>query len=233
MKYLLLVISFLPTVLFSQQLDTLLLHSNILEKSITSFILDYKPKDTASIFYLTDGKKMIENEALEIIDSLTNCGAIPKAKYIFVSTIDPQTGEDFRNDYFFCNPNYVHFFEQELIPYIEKGTKAQTKRHLIGLSFGGLNAAFFAAQSSLFSGYALLSPITYPCTSINEQLIFSIFSGYKVYISTGKKDAESYVEELYPILKLKTDTIKLMHTKGGHDFENWNQQLEAIFNFLK
>jgi len=63
---------------------------------------------------------------------------------------------------------------------------------LIGISFGGLNAAFFAAKSNYFNGLAILSPITYPCADLNQTLVFSTYQNYKVYLSTGKVGAEHY-----------------------------------------
>lgn len=221
-----------PYILFSQQLDSLLLPSKILEQSIQVFTLDYSQGTDVPIFYFTDGMKWMENGAITLIDSLTQNQEIKSAKYVWVSTIDPETQEDLRNDYFFCNENYVHFFEQELIPKLEQGTNANRKRYLVGVSFGGLNAAFFAAKSSAFDGYALLSPITYPCSGLNEQLLFSAYKDYKLYMSTGKTDAEHYMEELHPIFQLKTKKIKLINTPGGHDFQNWNNQLLHIMNFL-
>lgn len=165
-----------------------------------------------------------------MLDGLTESGHLKRATYVFVSTIDPESQKDFRNEYFFCNEQYVHFFEEELIPGIEQFPDA--RRNLIGVSFGRLNAAYFAAQTNAFDGYALLSPITYPCERLNKELIFSSFENYKVYISTGKRDAETYVDGLYLVLQSKTSQIRVVRTEGAHDFENWNNQIREVVNFL-
>ncbi len=131
--------------------------------SVTTYgtIQDVEP---ISIVYITDGEKMIVNGALNKIKQLTSQGKIPDAFYVFVSTIDPETKEDKRNTYFFCNDDYIRFFEEELIPTIESTLSRKPKnRSLVGLSFGGLNGAYFSGKTALFQNYALLSPITYPC----------------------------------------------------------------------
>ncbi|MEM6804542.1 MAG: alpha/beta hydrolase-fold protein [Bacteroidota bacterium] len=213
-------------------MKSLRLNSEIFSRQMKVYILKHTQEEEGPIFYVTDGEKMIEYGAASLIDSLFKKKLIPRAKYIFLSSIDPQTRIDHRNEYFFCNENYLDFFEKELIPAIEGKSKQTPERYLVGVSFGGLNAAYFAAHTDKFQGYALLSPISYPCEKLNQNLAFSQFSNYKVYLSTGKMDAESYVESLYPMLRSKTENIKLVHTKGGHDFDNWNAQLGNIINFM-
>lgn len=232
MKNHILLIIFIPFFSISQNLNSTIIDSNVLNKQIEVLILDYTKNNTGPIFYLTDGKKMIDNGAYARIDSLTLNNIIPKAKYVFVSSIDPNTKVDYRNEFFFCNPNYVRFFEEELILKIERANTANNERYLMGVSFGALNAAYFAAKTDIFNGYALLSPITYPCNSLNQTLAFSEFNNYKIYVSTGKADAEYYVETLYPLLKSKTEKIKFVKTEGGHDFDNWNRQMEQVLNTL-
>ncbi len=187
------------------------------------------------IVYLTDGQKMIENGALQSIKELTVQGKIPKAYYVFVSTIDPETKEDKRNSYFFCNDDYVRFFEEELVPHVEGSfakVRTSKQRSLIGISFGGLNAAYFSAKTTLFQNYALLSPITYPCKNVLSAIAFAENKDLTIFISTGKNDAESYVGPLQKRYGSKNHTIRSLTTEGGHDFENWNGQWEIILNYF-
>ncbi len=211
--------------------------SKQLSKNITIITYDTDSSNkNKPIVYVTDGKKFIKNGSLSLIKKLSSEGKIPKAFYVFVSTIDPKTGNDYRNNYFFNNPKYIAFFEEELIPTIEKSfgqTFNPKDRSLIGISFGGLNGAYFSAKSSAFKNFGLLSPVTYPK---KEELIrdisFSKNKDLNIFLSTGTNDAESYFNDLYTIYTSKNYTIKTLETKGGHDFKNWNRQLEEIFNFL-
>ena len=233
MRYQLLNICVLfPIIVFSQSLKRSIVYSTNLNQPVEVFTLSYSAETPSLIYYFTDGKKMIDYKTAHHIDSLVKLGLIPSATYVFVSSIHPETGKDLREQHFFCNDSYLAFFQQELIPHIEQTISKQPQRHLIGVSFGALNAAFFAAKSSYFRGFALLSPITYPCPDLNQQLTFSKQRNYKLYLSTGKLDAENYVEALLPMFKFNTKTIKVVQTEGGHDFENWNRQLETLINYL-
>jgi|GEM_PF-5693729 len=187
------------------------------------------------ILYFTDGQKMIDNGALDCIKKLTESKKIPGAHYVFISTVDPHTAVDKRNTYFFCNPDYLGFFEEELIPTVEGRLSLRpnpNERSLIGISFGGLNAAYFSGKTDLFKNYGLLSPITYPCKEALAAIAFSKNKDLRIFISTGTNDAESYVGPLYQLYTSKGYTVERMQTQGAHDFKNWNRQLETLISFL-
>jgi len=52
--------------------------------------------------YLTDGEKWLPYGGLAQIQILEKEGKIPLHSYVFVSTTDPKTGIDKRNNYFFA-----------------------------------------------------------------------------------------------------------------------------------
>jgi len=216
--------------------DTLQITSKVLGETIR--VVTYNTdKDLAHkpIIYITDGQKMIDNGALERIKQLTTANKIPDAYYVFVSTIDEVTHEDKRDTYFFCNADYVQFFEEELIPRVEgplsrKGNSSH--RSLVGISFGGLNAAYFSGKTALFQNYALLSPITYPCDGAIKAIVFSGNKNLRIILTTGTNDAENYISALYHTYASKGYEVEKFSTKGSHDFENWNGQLERVLNFL-
>ncbi|MDO1501609.1 alpha/beta hydrolase-fold protein [Winogradskyella maritima] len=216
------------------KLSSFTIDSDILSESISVTTYNAISTDKVSnIVYITDGQKMIDNGALDTIRTLTQDGKIPKAKYVFVSTIDVRTKEDKRNTYFFCNTDYIRFFEEELVPLIEGSPRLNSKyRSLIGISFGGLNASYFSGRTNLFQNYALLSPITYPCNDALTAIAFSENKNLNILISTGKNDAENYVTPLTNLYQSKGYTVKNVTTNGAHDFENWNHQLEDVLNFL-
>ncbi len=188
-----------------------------------------------SIMYFTDGKKVLNAGFLERMQTLFKAGRIPSVYLVFVNSVDLKDNTDKRNDYFFCNPDYLEFFEDEVLPKTEKiiGKSFRSEqRTLLGISFGGLNAAWFSAKSNAFQNYALLSPVTYPCKKVITDINFSKNEGLNIYISTGKNDAEHYVEVLERMYLLKGYKTHLEKTNGGHDFENWAGQLERIFTFF-
>ena len=190
-------------------------------------------KENAALFYVLDGRKMLQNGLMDSIMTLEHSMLIPKFRYVLVSTVIGQTNPiDKRADYFFCNANYLTFFEQELIPMVENNN-SPIHRYLLGVSFGGLCGAYFSTATDAFSGYALLSPITYPCPDLWSQMAFSSNRGARFLISTGKNDAEQYVGPLSESLQTQGHQVELLQTKGGHDFANWMNQLPQIMNHFE
>ncbi len=213
--------------------QTFSLDSKILSEQISVVHYSFSTSKDIPVIYITDGQKMIDNGALERIKTLTSEEKIPKAEYVFVSTIATETKEDKRNTYFFCNADYIRFFEEELVPRIEGAPSRKAKnRSLIGISFGGLNAAYFSGKTDLFQNYALLSPITYPCDDALKAIAFSKNKNLNIIISTGKNDAEKYVTPLANLYTSKEYRVKNIITNGAHDFENWNGQLQEVLNTL-
>lgn len=211
--------------------------SDILQNDIQVYVFsELADANSRDIVYVTDGKKFVDNGGLSKIKELTQKKKISRAHYVLVSTINKKTGQDFRNRYFFNNPDYLKFFEREMVPKVERDigkTFGPHNRILLGISFGGLNAAYFSSRTKLFKKYALLSPITYPKReALMKELAFSEEKDLRIYMSTGTLDAETYVKELHKLYKSKKYRLKCIQTGGGHDFKNWNGQLEDIFGYL-
>lgn len=187
------------------------------------------------IIYFTDGKKLLDAGFMETLKSLYKANKISPTYLVFVSSVDLNDGTDRRNDFFLCNPDYVSFFEKELIPEVEKTLEKKfppLARSLFGVSFGGLNSAWFSIYSNAFENFALLSPITYPCPDIVSKIAFSERKKLKIFISTGINDAENYVTPLERIYRLNNHKVQTKKTMGGHNFENWASQLEMALNFF-
>ncbi|WP_435625343.1 alpha/beta hydrolase-fold protein [Flagellimonas sp.] len=188
-----------------------------------------------SIMYFTDGEKLLKAGFMERLQTLFKAGKIPPVYLAFVSSVDLKDNIDKRNTYFFCNPDYLDFFEKEVLPQTEQligKSFISANRTLVGISFGGLNGAWFSAKSNAFQNYALLSPVTYPCKTVIADISFSQNERLNIYISTGVNDAENYVGPLQSIYKSKGYNIHSEKTAGGHDFENWAGQLETLFTFF-
>ncbi|WP_299433551.1 alpha/beta hydrolase-fold protein [uncultured Aquimarina sp.] len=228
---------FVYSLTFCQE-QVITINSKHLSKKIKVITYNTDTKtNIKQLVYITDGKKFIDHGGLEKIKTLTKKGKIPPAQYVFISTIDPESKKDLRNYFFFNNPKYLDFFESELIPRIETSltsTLFEPKdRSLIGISFGGLNAAYFSAKSKKFKNFALLSPITYPKKEeLIKAITFSENKNLKIFLSTGTNDAENYVKDLKAIYLSKGYKIKTLQTEGSHDFKNWNGQLTEIINCL-
>ncbi len=235
MRNTLFILLFLTQRYISAQQESIIVKSEFLPRDVKVITYDSDPNvQVKPIVYITDGEKFINNGSLQVIKDLTSEGKISKAYYVFVSTKDPEKDTDYRNEYFFTNPNYLSFFEEELIPEIEKDLLdiSSKKRSHVGISFGGLNAAFFSAKSTKFKNFGVLSPILYPRENVYQDITFSENSNLKIFLSTGKNDAEVYTDKLKRLYKSKDYKLMTIYTEGGHNFNNWNKQLEKMLNFF-
>ncbi|MEM7552078.1 MAG: alpha/beta hydrolase-fold protein [Bacteroidota bacterium] len=187
------------------------------------------------IVYFTDGEEILNHGVFEKIDSATEADSLPAAYYVFVGSMNGITDTNEREKYFFCNEEYLSFFENEIIKAVESRigrSFSPDNRSLAGISFGGMNAAFFAAQSNAFNRFAMLSPITYPCTELNAKIAFSERKDLNIYISSGHNDAETYAKPLVEMFNSKGYHVEFIETTGGHDFDNWNTQWVHMLKFL-
>ena len=212
-------------------LETISIKSHVFERPINVL---YQSGTTDQVVYITDGQKMIDNGAWAVIDSLIQENRKLDATYVFISTIDDVSGEDYREEYFFCNSDNKTFLELELLPEIEQiiGKKyTADQRSLVGVSFGALNATYML-QSDQFLNYGILSPITYPCPDIISKIAFTDISEKRIFFSTGKNDAEAYLQPLRLFTENKVKDIKVLTTDGAHDFQNWNGQIQMLVPFL-
>jgi len=66
---------------------------------------------------------------------------------VFLEPIDGnQNWKNIRQELFLCNPKFIDFFTQELIPTIEKKypiSHNREERTILGVSFGGLAASLY------------------------------------------------------------------------------------------
>ena len=103
----------------------------------------------------------------QVLDDLIADGRIDPVIAVFVDARDPNDSSvNRRNSQFLCNQDYLSFYEQELIPSIEStypvgGTREH--RGILGLSFGGTNAACFGILGhETFSVIGMHSPANHP-----------------------------------------------------------------------
>jgi enterochelin esterase-like enzyme len=94
------------------------------------------------LLLLFDGRAYLESVPTPtILDNLITAEAIPPLVAILPGNIDPPT----RNRELLCNPAFVEFLTQELLPWARQGyhlTADQARTIVAGSSHGGLAAAF-------------------------------------------------------------------------------------------
>ncbi|MCJ8318039.1 MAG: alpha/beta hydrolase-fold protein [Colwellia sp.] len=127
----------------------------------------YRNGDTRfPVLYLTDGPGHFSH-TVGTMDFLANNGRMPQMIIVGVANTDRtrdltpkilvSKDERFQNGG--GADNFLSFFEQELIPYIEKTYRTQPYRVFSGHSFGGLFAInAFLTKPDIFNAYISVSP---------------------------------------------------------------------------
>ncbi|NQZ20595.1 MAG: hypothetical protein HRT53_00940 [Colwellia sp.] len=118
------------------------------------------------VLYLTDGPGHFSH-TVGTMNFLANNGRIPQMIIVGVANTDrtrdltPKilVSKDLRFQNGGGADNFLNFFEQELIPYIEKNYRTQPYRVFSGHSFGGLFALnAFLTKPEVFNAYISVSP---------------------------------------------------------------------------
>ncbi|WP_286232699.1 alpha/beta hydrolase-fold protein [Thalassotalea sediminis] len=123
-------------------------------------------KNNFPVLYLTDGPEHF-NHTVGTMNFLAENGRMPQMIIVGVANTDRardltpkiliSKDERFQNGG--GADNFLNFFEQELIPYIEKNYRTQPYRIFSGHSFGGLFAInAFLTKPHLFNAYIAVSP---------------------------------------------------------------------------
>ncbi|MFT6437799.1 MAG: enterochelin esterase-like enzyme [Candidatus Azotimanducaceae bacterium] len=212
---------------------------------ITSEVLGYDlqyrvnvPSDLAGkkdlpVLFVTDGQSYIKNGKLpRQLNKLIKADRIEPVVTVFVDARDPDDlSNNRRNAQFMCNKRYLEFFRRELIPEIESKypiSRQASGRTILGVSFGGLNAACFGLMGSdLFSGVGMHSPATHPIASLIPAFKKLDKLPLKIFLTTGApNDNTSSNRKFRSILRNKGYELKYLEVRAGHDWNNWRPLMD-------
>ena len=201
---------------------------------------NYDQLDKLPTIYLTDGQWYLAHGRMhEEIDSLISSGKIEPVIAVFVDSRDPHNlRTNRRNGQFLGVDRYVNFFSKELVPEIDKSFKTSRKaknRAIMGLSFGGLNAAYFGAKAwNIFHLIGIQSPALHPVPEIYDLYSSQYKLPLKVFLSTGTVDDKEYdARKLKEVFDDKGYKIKYIEVEEGHDWRNWKPlQDDALIYFF-
>jgi enterochelin esterase-like enzyme len=175
---------------------------------------------------------------VQVMDKMIASGDISPVIAVFVDNRNPYNPSDNRrNRQFWCNPDYSRFFEEELVPEIDTELKTNPSREaraILGLSFGGLNAACFGLQAhETFEGIAMQSPAMRPVPSIFADYEESPTLPLNIFLSTGtKQDNEDATRRLKSILEKKGYPLQYIEVPFSHDWRNWKPLLDDILLYF-
>jgi enterochelin esterase-like enzyme len=179
--------------------------------------------------YITDGQSYLSSgDMVKVLDREIEEGNIVPIAAIFVDSRDPDYPEETRrNSQFMCNVNYAKFFVGELMPQISSlwtGADSATRRGLMGVSFGGINAACFGM---MMPGVFQVLIMHSPASDEHLEVVNNLYREKPPHSSAffvshgGKADNAAAAERFVQTLREKDYPVRLISNDGGHDWDNW------------
>ena len=186
--------------------------------------------------YITDGQWYISRGELPaLLDREIAAGNIEPVLVVFVDSRNPDNlQQNRRNQQFFCNPRYVDFFTDELLPTIDKeypSSAMRDDRVILGLSFGGRNSACFGLMAyDSFAGIAMQSPAN---SEMMAELCFQYMAQEKLplkfFMSVGTvNDNTQASRQFMETLKFQGYDLTYCEVNEGHDWDNWAPLLDDV-----
>jgi len=197
------------------------------------------------VLFVTDGPAYIHRgQVPKTLDRLIGSAKIDPVITVFVDARDPDDlSVNRRNQEFFCNENYLTFYAAELIPTIESAypvRKSREARTILGVSFGGLNAACFGYMGyRFFSGIAMHSPANHPVEDLLPAYEQAPTLPLRIFFSTGStNDNTSANRKFRRLLQKKGYDMKFVQTSegfrksAGHNWDNWKLLVDDVLLFF-
>jgi enterochelin esterase-like enzyme len=186
--------------------------------------------------YITDGQWYISRGKLPaLLNREVAAGNIEPLLVVFVDSRNPDNlQQNRRNQQFFCNPRYVDFFTEELLPAVDKEyptSAVREDRVILGLSFGGRNSACFGLMAhDSFAGIAMQSPAN---TEMVDELRFQYMAQEKLplkfFMSVGTvNDNTQAGRQFMETLKFQEYDVTYREVNQGHDWDNWGPLLDDL-----
>jgi len=214
-----------------------------IESKVLGYALQYRvyvpdgaPGEALRTLYVTDGAWYLEQGRMkEVLDEMIAAGRIEPVLVVFVDARDPdRLDTDRRNQQLICKLNYASFFSTELVPKIDATYPTRrnpASRTILGLSFGGLNAACFGLSiPHVFSNLAMQSPAS-------GEMLRLVADEYRrngrlplrMFLSVGtRNDNTDDGRRFHHILEDKGYPVTYVEVSQGHDWNNWRPLLPEV-----
>lgn len=182
------------------------------------------------VVYLTDGYEYLHPQLGNLPTVLDNLIADKKIVPVIAVFIDHREPANRTNNRrmteLVMNPQYLHFFVDEFIPYIEESYPAMTgakNRAILGSSVGGLNATYFAfSRPDVFGNVGIQSPSFWTRTQIYSLCDTPSGSNVKISMTSGLiNDSSDAGRKMIGILENNACTYQYREVNQGHSWGNW------------
>lgn len=199
----------------------------------------YESRENLPVLYVTDGQSYIgKGQMPRVLDRLIEAERIEPVIVVFVDPRDPdKLRTNRRNQQFMCNAEYLKFFASELIPEIEMSYPAASDRRsrtILGVSFGGLNAACFGLMGhETFSGVAMHSPANHPVPELFSDYENAPARPLKFFLSTGEPNDNTRANRAFrKLLSGKGYPLKYIEVPYGHNWDNWKPLIDDVLLYF-
>lgn len=214
-----------------------------IESKVLGYALQYRvyvpdgaPEQALRTLYVTDGAWYLEQGQMKsVLDEMIAAGRIEPVIAVFVDARDPdRLDTNRRNRQLICKLDYASFFSTELVPRIDATypTRASpASRTILGVSFGGLNAACFGLSiPHVFSNLAMQSPASGAMLRLvadeyrrNERLPL------RMLLSVGtRNDNTDDGRRFRRVLEDKGYPLVYFEVSQGHNWNNWGPLLPDL-----
>lgn len=191
------------------------------------------------VLYVTDGPGYIsEGRMPRVLDELIGDASIDPVVVVFVDARDPDNlSTNRRNAQFLCNRDYLSFYENELIPQIERDYPVGENREhrgILGVSFGGTNAACFGLMGyETFSMIGMHSPANHPIKGLLPAYEEMPLLPLRIFLSTGKPDDNTRANRKFRgVLERKGYDLEYIERTAGHDWDNWRPLIDNVLLYF-
>ncbi len=187
------------------------------------------------VLLVTDGPLYWhEMDMVDVVAELIAGGRIRPVFVVFVDSRNPDDlDENRRHSEFMCNADYANFYTAELLPHLYRAyavSEAREDTSILGVSFGGLNAACFGIMASnRFSGIGMHSPAAARhLREVSKLYERNDPEPLRIFLSAGTvNDNLRAIRRFRDTLEEKGFQVTYVENKGkSHNVENWRSLLD-------
>lgn len=202
------------------------------------YVPDAPAGEALPTLYVTDGAWYLDQGHMQdLLDEMIAAGRIQPLIAVFVDARDPDhLRTNRRNDQLTCEQDYARFFAAELVPTIDAAHATRRdpgSRTILGLSFGGLNAACFGLWlPHVFANLAMQSPASGAMLRIvGDQYRAEARLPLRIFLSIGtRNDNTEAGRAFHRILQDKGYPVTFREVPYGHHWSNWGPLLPDVLD---
>lgn len=202
----------------------------------------YERRRRLPTVYVTDGPSYYHEDGGRmpiILDNLLAAQKIPPLVVVFLDPKDPEPPHrNRRNDEYLLSNAFATFVAEELVPVIDAAYRTDrdpAQRAILGSSYGGLNAAFFAlARPNIFRKIGMQSPALEGASRIYDRYVQArLPADTRFFISTGTiADTRAQADRFVALLEQKGATFTYHQLSDSHTWGNYRATLDDALIYL-